>query len=91
MKQKVFDLSIQRLKFRRETIDVFAFINAKVKIYYDAQHVSLLFKVDDYVYLRCHHEYQLLDRFNKKISQQRYVLKNDRTKTQALTSRLRES
>ena len=31
----------------------------------------LLFKVNDYVYLRFHHEYQLLDRFNKKISQQR--------------------
>ena len=63
------DFFAQRLKYRRKTIDVFAFVNVKVKIHYDARHISLLLKVDDYVYFRLHQDYQLSNRFNRKISQ----------------------
>ena len=65
------NLSAQKLKYRQKTVDVTAFVNVKVKIYYDARHTSLLFKTEDYAYLRLHHEYQLSIKFNKKISQQR--------------------
>ena len=61
----------QRLKYRRKTIDVIVFVNIKTKIYYDVKHVSLMLKTNNYVYLRLHHDYQLFDRLNKKISQQR--------------------
>ena len=44
------DLSIQRLKYRQKVVDVIAFVNVKVKVYYDARHVSLLFKTKNYVY-----------------------------------------
>ena len=71
IEKKIVDLFAQRLKYHRETINIIIFINIKTKIYYDVWHVSLMFKTNDYVYLRLHHDYQLLDRFNKKISQQR--------------------
>ena len=70
--QNVFaDFFAQWLKYRRKTIDVFAFVNVKVRIHYDARYISLLLKVDDYVYFRLHQSYQLSNRFNRKISQQR--------------------
>ena len=59
------DLSIQRLKYWQKTIDVIAFVNVKIKIYYNVRYVSLLFKTKNYVYFRLHHEYQLLNRSNK--------------------------
>ena len=62
------DLSAQRLKYRRKVVDVIVFVNVKFKIYYDVKHTSLLLNLDDCVYLRLHHEYQLLDKFNKKLS-----------------------
>ena len=71
IEKKIVDLFAQRLKYRRETIDVTIFVNIKAKIYYDARHVSLMLKIENYAYLRLHHDYQLLDRFNKKINQQR--------------------
>ena len=60
-----------RLEYRRETVDVIAFVNAKVKIYHDARHTPLLLNVENYVYLRLHHEYHLSSRPNKKLFQQR--------------------
>ena len=65
------DLSIQRLKYQRETIDVTVFATTKVKIYYDVRHTSILLKKDEYVYLRLNKEYKLSKRFNSKLSQQR--------------------
>ena len=62
----------QRLKYRRETIDITTFVNVKTKIYYNVRHVLLMLKTNDYVYLRLHHDYQLFDRFNKNINQQCY-------------------
>ena len=59
------DLSIQRLKYRQKIVDVIAFVNVKIKIYYNVRHVSLLFKINDYVYFRLYHEYQLSNRLNK--------------------------
>ena len=50
----VVDFSAQRLEYRREAANVFAFANVKIKIYYNARHISLLFKADDYVYFRLH-------------------------------------
>ena len=61
----------QRLKYRQKTTDVIDFVVAKFKIYYDSRHVFLLFKVDEYVYLRFNQDYQLSKKFNRKLSQQR--------------------
>ena len=71
IEKKIVDLLAQRLKYRREIVNVTIFVNIKTKIYYDAQHVFLILKIQNYVYLRLHHVYQLFDRFNKKINQQR--------------------
>ena len=68
---QVVDLSTQRLKYRQKIIDVIVFANVKIKIYYDARHTFLLLKAEDYVYLRLHHDYWLLNKFERKISQQR--------------------
>ena len=65
------DLSIQRLKYQRKTIDVIVFATTKVKIYYDVRHTSILFEKDEYVYLRLNKEYKLSKRLNSKLSQQR--------------------
>ena len=46
-KQSSENLAIQRLKYRRETIDVIVFVNVKIEIHYDARHISLFFKIDD--------------------------------------------
>ena len=67
----VVNLSIQRLKYRQKVVDATTFVNVKIKIYYNARHTSLLFKVENYAYFRLHHEYQLSSRLNKKIFQQR--------------------
>ena len=71
IEKNVVDLSTQRLKYRREIVDVTIFVNIKTKIYYDVQHVLLMLKIKNYVYLRLHHNYQLFNRLNKKINQQR--------------------
>ena len=47
IEKKIVDLFAQRIKYRRETIDVIIFVNVKTKIYYDVQHVSLKFKTND--------------------------------------------
>ena len=65
------DLSIQRLKYQRITIDAIVFATTKIKIYYDVKHTSILFNEDDYVYLRLNKNYKLSKRFNSKLSQQR--------------------
>ena len=68
---QVVDLSTQRLKYRQKAVDAIAFANVKVKVYYDARHTPLLLKVEDYAYLRLHHEYRLFSKLERKISQQR--------------------
>ena len=68
-KRQITNLSAQRIEYRQETTDVFVFVNAKIKIYYDFKYIFLMFKIDDQIYLRLHHDYQFFDRFNKKISQ----------------------
>ena len=68
---KISDLPAQRLKYRQKIANVSAFVNVKTKIYYDARHLPLLINVGDRTYLKLHHGYELPDRFNKKIFQQR--------------------
>ena len=65
------DFSAQQLEYRRKATNVIVFVNAKVKIYYNARHMPLLLNSKDYVYLRLHYDYQLLSKLNKKLSQQR--------------------
>ena len=70
-KQKFTNLFAQRIEYRQKIINVFVFVNAKIKIYYDFKHTLFMFKIDDQIYLRLHHDYQFFDKFNKKILQQR--------------------
>ena len=65
------DLSTQRLKYQRKTIDAIVFATTKIKIYYDVRHTSIFFKKSEYVYLRLNKKYKLSKRFNSKFSQQR--------------------
>ena len=65
------DLSTQRLKYQRKTIDAIVFATTKIKIYYDVKHTSILFNENDYVYLRLNKNYKLSKRLNSKLSQQR--------------------
>ena len=39
------------MKFQKKVFNVTAFINVKIKIYYDAQHTALLLNTSDYTYL----------------------------------------
>ena len=61
---------IQRcLKYRAEVVEIIAFINVKVKIYYNARHILLMMRSNvDKAYLKFNHDYQLSRKFNKKIS-----------------------
>ena len=68
---QVIDLSAQRLEYRQKIVDVIAFVNVKVKIYYHARHTSLLLKIENYAYLRLHHGYRLFSKLERKICQQR--------------------
>ena len=61
----------RRLKYQREIVDVTVFVNVKIKIYYDARHQSIFLQFDDKIYLKLHQNYNLLDRFNKKMFNQR--------------------
>ena len=61
----------KRLEFRLKIVDVTSFINVKAKLYYNARHVSLKLKANDYAYLRLNHDYQLSKRLSKKIFSQR--------------------
>ena len=64
----------RRLEYQREVIDATTFANAKVKMYYDAKHQLILFNFDDRVYLRLHQDYNLSDRSNRKMFNQRCEL-----------------
>ena len=61
----------RRLKYQREAADATAFAQVKAKIYYDVRHQLILFHPEDKVYFRLHHEYQLPDRSNRKMFNQR--------------------
>ena len=68
------DLSIKRFEYRQKAVDVIAFAAVKSKVYYDVKHTLILLKVDEYVYLRLHQDYQLSNKSNRKFSQQRCEL-----------------
>ena len=70
-KQFITDLFEKRLKYRVEIANVTVFVNAKIKIYYDAKHQSLMLKFGNRAYLRLNQKYHLFGKLNKKISSQR--------------------
>ena len=43
------------------------FINVQMKFRYDNKHKSLMFKIDDIIYLRLHKNYFLFNKFDKKL------------------------
>ena len=61
----------QRLKYRQEVANIIVLANIKTKIYYNAKYQLLLLRAKDKVYLRLYHDYQLFERFSKKLSKQR--------------------
>ena len=56
--------------FRKKIVDVTFFVNAKIKIYYDVKHTSLLIK-KNYAFLKLNYDYRLSTHFNRKLFQQR--------------------
>ena len=57
--------------FRKKISNVISFAIAKIKIAYDAKHQIFKFNLDDYVYLRLHRDYNLSDKINSKLFNQR--------------------
>ena len=64
----------QRLKYQRKIANVIVFVNVKTRIYYDFRHQSIFFRLDDRVYLRLHQKYQLSNRSNTKMFNQKCEL-----------------
>lgn len=60
-----------KLKFAQKTIEAISFVNAKVKIYYDIKHKSLLLNSKNETFIRFHHEYKLSKQINKKLKNQK--------------------
>ena len=81
----------QRLKYQREIANVTVFVNAKTKIYYDSRHQSIFFRFDDRVYLRLHQKYQLSNRSNKKMFNQKCELFIVKRRVDRLTYELKLS
>ena len=65
------NLSAQRMKYQREIVDAIDFVAAKIKVYYDARHTSILLRSDEKIYLQLNKDYKLFDKLNSKLSQQR--------------------
>ena len=65
------NLSAQRMKYQREAVDATDFVVAKVKVYYDARHTSILLRSGEKTYLQLNKSYKLLGKLNSKLSQQR--------------------
>ena len=63
-------ISNRRQKYQTKVSDAIAFANAKMKVYYDFKHKSLLLKFENKVYFRFNKEYKLSEH-HKKLSQQR--------------------
>ena len=61
---------VARVRF--EVIDVIAFAQMISKYYYDRKHQILFMKIDDYVLIRLHHDYNIstIEVFDKKLSRQ---------------------
>lgn len=62
---------VDRLSFRQEAADAIAFANTKAKSYYNSSHKPLRLNVGDMAFLRLHHGYNLPQKPNKKLSNQR--------------------
>ena len=56
--------------FRKKIVDVTFFVNAKIKIYYNVKHTSLLIK-KNFAFLKLNYDYQLSTHFNRKLLQQK--------------------
>ena len=59
--------------YRFEHIDAqnaFVFASIRMKEYYNAKHKPMFFKIDDYVHLRLHRDYQIIDVQSRKLDQQ---------------------
>ena len=61
----------QRLKYQQKIVDAIAFVNIKIKIYYDVKHQFIFFNFNDRVYLRLHQKYKFFDNHNRKMFNQR--------------------
>ncbi len=53
---------------RTNVINATDFANARFKIIFDDKHKSLIFNIDDKIYLRLHHEYSWSGKENLKLS-----------------------
>ena len=67
----VSDFVDRRDEYRKKTVDVDDFVNAKTKIYHNARHQPLMFKSKNKAYLRLHQKYTLSNHFNRKMFNQR--------------------
>ena len=65
------NIAQQRLKYQIEIVDATTFVNVKATIYYDSRHTFLMLRSKNKTYLRLNHDYQLFEKFNRKISSQR--------------------
>ena len=60
-----------RFVFRKKISNVISFAVIKIKIAYDVRHQIFKLNLDDYVYLRLHRDYNLSNKINSKLFNQR--------------------
>ena len=58
------------IRIKIKVVDVIAFEQMNVKYYYDQRHQSLFMKIENYVYIRLHHKYDIsfIEILKKKFS-----------------------
>ena len=68
--KKTINLNLIKMIYRKKVVDVMFYVNVQMKLRYDDKHKSLKLKIDDQIYLRLHHKYQLFNKSNKKFFNQ---------------------
>ena len=68
--KKTTDFVLAKMTYRKEATNVMIYANAQMKLRYDDKHKFLKLQVDDYAYLRLHHEYQLFNKSFRKFFNQ---------------------
>ena len=67
----VNDFVDRRDEYKKKTVDVDDFVNAKTKMYYDARHQSFMFKSKNKACFRLYQKHTLSNHFKRKMFNQR--------------------
>lgn len=71
VKTQLDNFEAMRFRYRQDVANVIFYASIIFKIEYDSKHISLLLKSKDKVFLRLYRNYIFLDKYNKKLNNQR--------------------